>query len=164
MAEELRQEWGTPRAVFDALHREYGFTIDVCASSLNAKLPNFLTKADDALSCSWAGERVFCNPPFVLIDPWLEHALEAELAYFLLPARTFNDWWARWSGMAQKEWFIGRMKFEPPPGVKPSSVNFPVVGLLFGQPANCLDIFRDARTGKRILDEDVHGADEGGEG
>ena len=150
MAEDLRQEWGTPRAVFEELRREHAFTVDVCASPLNRKLDRYLTKADDALACSWAGERVFCNPPFVSIDPWLGHALEADLAYFLLPARTFNAWRARWAPQAaRREWYIGRMRFEPPPGVKPTSVPFPVVGLLFGGDRGP-DAYRDAISGKRL--------------
>lgn len=153
MADLLRQEWGTPRPVFDVLHREYGFTIDVCASALNRKLNRYLTKEDDALSCRWSGERPYSNPPFLGIDPWLEHALEGELTYFLLPARTFNLWWLKWASVAKrKEWFVGRMRFEPPPGVKPSSNNMPIVGLVFGDLPAGPDIFRDARTGERILD------------
>lgn len=150
MADETRQEWGTPRAVFEALHREYGFTVDVCASALNYKLPAHLTKEDNALSCLWTGERTYCNCPYISIDPWLAKWNEPELAYFLLPARTFNDWWLKYHPWAKRtEYFIGRMKFEPPPGVKVSSVDFPIVGLVFGDIVPGV-VYRDAKTGERI--------------
>lgn len=32
-------EWATPWAIFDPLHAEFHFTVDVCANEHNAKLP-----------------------------------------------------------------------------------------------------------------------------
>lgn len=39
---------GTPRDVFDVLHREHNFTIDAFASRANAMLPRFWTRTDNA--------------------------------------------------------------------------------------------------------------------
>lgn len=88
----------TPRSVFDPLRREFGFTLDVCATAESAKLPRFWTKADDALARSWAGERCWCNPPYSDITPWVNKALSEVsagclLVVQLLPAWTDREWW-----------------------------------------------------------------------
>lgn len=57
-------EWATPQSLFDELDREFGFTLDPCATPENAKCKKFFTKEDDGLSKSWDGENVFCNPPY----------------------------------------------------------------------------------------------------
>lgn len=82
---------------FLPLHQHFAFSIDVAASAENAKLPRFYTRADDGLAQSWAGERVWCNPPYSVIRPWVEKAWQevgAELVAMLLPAnRTEQTWW-----------------------------------------------------------------------
>lgn len=86
-----------PAAEFWVFNKRFGFTIDVAASPENAKLPRFITRGQDGLSVSWAGERVYCNPPYSEIRPWVEKAWkekEAELIVLLLPAnRTEQSWW-----------------------------------------------------------------------
>lgn len=94
--EEDTDERYTPRPLFLEFDREFHFTIDVCATKESAKLPRFWTKADNALSKSWAGERVFCNPPYSEIGAWVRHAWSqnrAELVVMLLPSWTDRDWW-----------------------------------------------------------------------
>lgn len=57
-------DWATPPALFEALHAEFGFTLDVCASPWNAKLPRYFTEKEDGLAQDWSGERCFMNPPY----------------------------------------------------------------------------------------------------
>jgi len=58
-------EWATPQDLFDVLHAEFGFTLDPCATAENAKCPKFYTwEGHNGLWQSWAGERVFLNPPY----------------------------------------------------------------------------------------------------
>lgn len=90
----------TPRSLFDPLHDCYRFTVDAAASPENALLPRFWTRADDAFTRSWKGERVWCNPPYSDIEPWLEKAWGymrwggCELVVMLLPAnRCEQGWW-----------------------------------------------------------------------
>lgn len=92
-------DWATPQALFDALHAEFDFTLDVCATPDNAQRPAFFTPAADGLAQPWSG-RCWVNPPYGPgIVRWLTKALfnlalgEAELAVFLLPARTDTRWW-----------------------------------------------------------------------
>ena len=60
-AGERRQDWTTPRSLFDPLQAEFEFTADGASDAATALLPRFYTAAD--VLVSWAGERVFCNPP-----------------------------------------------------------------------------------------------------
>ena len=59
---------------FAAWHSRFRFTIDPAASHENARLVRYWTAVDDALSQSWAGESVWCNPPYSDLRPWLEKA------------------------------------------------------------------------------------------
>ncbi len=90
----------TTPEVFDPLHERFRFTIDVAASRDNALLPRYFTAEDDGLAQSWFGERVWCNPPYSSIEPWVAKAwdeqCDAELVVMLLPAnRTEQGWWQR---------------------------------------------------------------------
>ena len=110
----------TAPEVFGPLHERFGFTIDVAALPHNAKLPRYFTPEDDGLAQSWAGERVWCNPPYSSIEPWVvkAHEAEADLVVMLLPAnRTEQGWWqrhvepARRDGSIEVEFLPGRMRF-----------------------------------------------------
>lgn len=73
------------------------FTIDVAAAVHNAKCERFYDVSVDGLAQPWAGERVWCNPPYSNIRPWVAKAHEeadAERIVMLLPAnRTEQAWW-----------------------------------------------------------------------
>ncbi len=115
----------TSPEVFAPLQERFGFTLDVAASSHNAKCARFLSIEDDGLSKPWTGERVWCNPPYSSIEPWLEKAwLEwahgAELIVMLLPAnRTEQGWWQehversrdRTGSPLRTEFIQGRLRF-----------------------------------------------------
>lgn len=102
------QEWRTPDDLYAALHAEFGFTLDPCQPY-----------RFDGLTCSWAGERVYCNPPYRRgqIDRWLARAREADLAVYLLPSRTGAAWWHEYvwrdnKPLAEEIRFVrGRLKF-----------------------------------------------------
>lgn len=109
---------------FDPLHERFGFTIDVAATAANAKLPRFYTAEDDGLAQDWGGERVWCNPPYSSIEPWIRKAhasVGADLIVLLLPAnRTEQGWWQRHiepfrrRGELAVEFLPGRLRFLSP--------------------------------------------------
>lgn len=108
---------------FAPLHERFGFSVDVAASAENAKLPRFYTVDDDGLAQDWSGERVFCNPPYSNIEPWVEkaHGGGAEIVVLLLPAnRTEQGWWQRQvepyrrKGTLEVEFLSGRLRFLKP--------------------------------------------------
>jgi phage N-6-adenine-methyltransferase len=125
----------TPVEFFAPLHERFGFTLDVAALPHNAKLPRYFTPEQDGLAQSWGGERVWCNPPYSDIEPWVRKAWDgrwlpgeahgAELVVMLLPAnRTEQGWWQRWvepwrdhgyeagqMGAMRVEFLPGRLRF-----------------------------------------------------
>jgi phage N-6-adenine-methyltransferase len=118
-------ERATSPEVFGPLHERFGFSIDVAALPRNAKCERYFTPDDDGLAQSWSSERVWCNPPYSSIEPWLEKAwaeweqsAPPELIVMLLPAnRTEQGWWQRHvepqrlSGYLDVEFMPGRLRF-----------------------------------------------------
>jgi len=109
------------------LNARFGFTVDAAASAANAKCPRFFTEADDGLAQSWAGERVWCNPPYShpnlwhwVTKAWLEAEAGAPLIVMLVAAnRTEQRWWQELieprrdcgKGSVRVEFLPGRMRF-----------------------------------------------------
>jgi phage N-6-adenine-methyltransferase len=126
-----REDWATPAEVFQALDAEFRFTLDPCPlmAPERAGLPLFNT---DGLYKSWVGQRVFCNPPYGRgIGNWLAKAAEAELAVFLLPARTDTRWWHTYALRADEIRFVrGRLRF----GGSRTGAPFPSVILVYRTP------------------------------
>ena len=95
------QNMRTPPALFRELERRFGrgkFTLDAAASATDALCDLYFTEEQDALKQTWSG-RVFCNPPYQDILPWVKHAHcavvedHAEVVVMLLPARTGTEWY-----------------------------------------------------------------------
>lgn len=104
-----KQDLTTPATLFDALHAEFDFTLDGAASPENALLPRYSTIEQPA---PWDGERVFCNPPWSNIRPFVELAVTARLAVLLVPARCNAKWFHRALELGAKvRCFLGKPKF-----------------------------------------------------
>lgn len=113
----------TNPALFAALHDEFNFTLDACATAQNAKLPRFVTPEQDGLKADWTLERVYCNPPFSNIRPWIEkaHRSNSPLIVLLLPNnRCEQPWWQELvephrdrSGWLSVRFLPGRTRFIP---------------------------------------------------
>lgn len=115
--------WATPPDVYAALDREFGFNFDPCP----------LDGDGDGLAqlfCEWRGKRVFCNPPYGPgIGEWLKRGHEANLAVFLIPARTDTRWFHELVlPFAREVRFIkGRLKF----GGAKNSAPFPSMVVIY---------------------------------
>ena len=116
MFSSVSNEWATPQDLFDSLNKEFNFTLDPCASEENHKCDLYFTMHDDGLKQSWAGHRVFCNPPYGReIAKWVKKASdesENALVVLLIPARTdtvyFHDYIYN---KAEVRFIRGRLKF-----------------------------------------------------
>lgn len=127
------------------------FDHDVAATKENTVAPRWWSKCDhdgdhdlcaDGLNGMWVG-RVWCNPPYSDIRPWVEKAWEEYRGgerdspiVMLLPAnRTEQAWWqdliepARRSGELEVYFLRGRRRFDRPGWVKPKKGDRPPFGL-----------------------------------
>ena len=144
-----RQDWRTPKALFDALNKEFLFTADLAASEDNHLLPTWLGPGhvvpgyQDALTCQWHlvtgyGGVGFCNPPYRLCADFLARAhVEMDCgvsSVFLIPARTDTRYWHDHVAYADEVRFLkGRLTFE---------------GAAQGAPfPSCVVVFRGKRAG-----------------
>jgi hypothetical protein len=109
---ERKQDRRTPVDFFSQLHSEYCFTMDGAATGENALLPRF---SSEEAKISWSMERVFCNPPWGNISPFIELASVAELAVLLVPARVNARWFHRALALsATPRFWCGRLCFDGP--------------------------------------------------
>ena len=73
----LTDNWATPQDLYDALHSEFGFTLDVCANSDNAKCEKYYDIDQDGLKQDWEGV-CWMNPPYGRkIGDWVKKAYTA---------------------------------------------------------------------------------------
>ena len=134
-------DWETPQWLFDELDKEFGFTLDVCATAENAKCETYINQKNDGLSTRWAGEVCWMNPPYGReIGKWVQKAMEESLkgttVVCLLPARTDTRWFHDYIWDAEKHQpqegvkvrlLKGRLKF----GGSKNSAPFPSMIVVF---------------------------------
>lgn len=125
--------WETPQDLFDELHREFRFQLDVCANSATAKCKRFFTKQHDGLAQEWTGV-CWMNPPYgSTIDKWVEKARTSAEAgavvVALVPARTDTEWWWNNCLHAEIRFLKGRLRF----GGSGWNAPFPTAIVIFGR-------------------------------
>jgi len=167
-------EHATPQALFDKLHEEFHFDLDVCATAPyevpnpdvpdspvepytllhpgNAKCPVYFTKDDDGLKQHWFG-RVWMNPPYThgQIAVWIQKLLKEliagriDLGVALTAARPDTAWFQVVASYAAEIRFLkGRLTFEGQPNAAP----FPSAILIFDPTRTAQSVrFWDWQTG-----------------
>ena len=107
--------WSTPQWLFDALDKEFGFTLDPCSDGTNAKCERFFSVHDSGLLKEWGAETVFMNPPYSQCKEWMrkayDSAQEGATVVCLVPARTDTEWWHRYAMKGEIRLLKGRLKF-----------------------------------------------------
>jgi len=121
LSTKSRQTWRTPERFYDYCAFRFGpFTLDAAADKHNTKCERFYGEADNGLEQSWAGHKVWCNPPYARgsADAWLAKALR-ELkengteSCVLLPANTSAKWFHEIAyGKASIYFVKGRLNFD----------------------------------------------------
>lgn len=111
-------EWATPVAFYEELNKEFNFTLDPCATDANHKCNKYFTKEIDGLAQSWAGEVVFCNPPYGKeLGKWVKKCYEEHIKHgitvvMLIPARTDTTYFHSYIyNYAEIRFIKGRLKF-----------------------------------------------------
>lgn len=114
-------DFWTPNQFFLGVNQRYGpFTLDVAASAMNAKCGNYFSKDDNGLIKDWYG-KVWCNPPYNNIGPWVSKAIR-EIKKFhvgqvcmLLPEGCSTKWFQLVYENADTIEFVhGRLNFGGP--------------------------------------------------
>ena len=108
--------WASPKEVFDALHAEFGFTLDAAADDSDHLCERYFTAKDDGLRQDWSMETVWCNPPYSEAAEWIrkghQESLNGAVVVMLLPVRTGNkSWHSHIHGIAEIRWVRGRLSF-----------------------------------------------------
>lgn len=141
------------------------FTLDVAAAAHNTKCERFFTRDDDGLAQDWAGERVWCNPPYSAIAAWVRKAWDCwsstrGIAMLLPASRTEQAWWHhlvepyrdRAASPLTTHFIEGRMRF-----LKPGQT---AVGANERPPFGCVllvwhvDVFRPDAVRGGLFDQD----------
>jgi phage N-6-adenine-methyltransferase len=116
----------TPPALFAQLNERFNFTLDAAAASHNAKCSRYFDRVIDGLTQPWAGETVWCNPPYSNVPLWVGKAWResgSATVVMLLPAnRTEQPWWQEMvepfrdqpGSPLRTEFIAGRLKFTKP--------------------------------------------------
>lgn len=123
--------WATPQKFFQDLDAEFHFTLDVCATTDNAKCPAYFTEEQDGLAQEWQGV-CWMNPPYGReIIHWMRKAYESSLTgatvVCLVPARTDTRWWHDYATKGEIRFIRGRLKF----GDSKNSAPFPSAVVVF---------------------------------
>jgi site-specific DNA-methyltransferase (adenine-specific) len=133
----LKTEWETPQWFFDQYNEKFGFTLDVCASPLNAKCDRYFTRDQDGLAQPWEGV-CWMNPPYgTVVMKWLAKAHASAQAgatvVCLVKAATDTEWWKTYYNLASDVIFVEkRLTF----GEAKNTAAFPSVVMIFRPPSD----------------------------
>lgn len=121
MVSSKSNEWATPKRLYKYLNEHFcNFTLDPCSTHENKKCEKHYTIEDDGLTKSWAGERVFVNPPYGgHTRKWIQKAIDetrkgkCDLVVMLIVSSTDRSYWHDLICKEANEiWFLrGRCKF-----------------------------------------------------
>jgi phage N-6-adenine-methyltransferase len=131
MFSSKKQDYGTPKQLFDELDKEFHFNLDVCANEINHKCDNYFTEEINGLKQEWNGT-CWMNPPYDSCYEWIEKAyiesLKGSTIVALIPARTDTKYYHKFIKNASEVRFLdGRVKFEGAEGTAP----FPSMVVVF---------------------------------
>ena len=116
-----KQNWETPKELFDKLNSEFNFELDAAASDENHKCENYFTEEQNALEQDWSKyNSIFINPPYdsKLQTDFLKKAYETNKKHgttivLLIPSRTDTARWHEYIfDKADVRFLRGRIKFE----------------------------------------------------
>jgi phage N-6-adenine-methyltransferase len=131
-------EWNTPDWLFQLLDSEFHFTLDAAALPLNTKCKKFFTPQDDGRKQSWAGEVVWCNPPFnrEVIGQWVQKGYEESqrgaVVVMVLPTPFKGyKWWGTYCTQGQVRFVHQFVTFTQSDGPRKARVDVTII--VFGQ-------------------------------
>ena len=108
LSDDMKNSWGTDPVIFNAMNKEFNFSLDAAASDKNFKVASYLTKDDDALNVDWLESinkfgytnsySVWINPPYGkgfikrFMDKCIEEKRKGVTSVLLVPATLDAQW------------------------------------------------------------------------
>lgn len=135
-----KQNWETPKNLFEQLNKEHKFDLDGMASDENKKCINYFTEEDDFLKQDLSNfKSIFVNPPYenklqtkVLKKCYEENKKNGTKIVLLIPARTDTKRWHDYIfGKAEVIFLKGRLKFESGGVPHKNSAPFPSALIIY---------------------------------
>lgn len=111
-----KDDWRTPKDLFDSLNNEFNFTVDLCASDENALCDNYFTKDRSCFDANLKGQTIFCNPPYGRgMIKFIRKCYELShdnIVVILVPSRTDTGWFHDYIlPHAEIRFIKGRLRF-----------------------------------------------------
>lgn len=117
---KTRDNWRTPKRIFDYWHSRFNFDLDAAADVNNALCQNFFTEQNSALKADWPHDStVWCNPPYSISWAFalaaLRHRFTCKNIVLLVPSATDTMYWRSVAREADEIWIsAGRIGFVDP--------------------------------------------------
>ncbi len=116
-ARNKTDDWMTPPELVQSLGR---FDLDPCACRFQSRPladQQYLLPEQNGLLLPWVG-RVWCNPPFSELNPWIRRFLAHGNGILICPARTETLWfWEAWKHADGILFMKGRTRWIPADGL-----------------------------------------------
>ena len=104
--DDIKNSWGTDPVIFNAMNKEFNFSLDAAANDDNHKCDWYLTKEDDSLSVDWSYHlddysmrpSVWINPPYgkgfikKFMQKCIEQKAKGVTSVLLVPATLDAQW------------------------------------------------------------------------
>jgi len=147
-----KDEWGTPKALFNEYDKEFNFTLDPCGHPDRLLREDLLTLGlynnkkehpfyfiQDGLEYSWKDESIFCNPPYMgrgTIAKWIKKAFEnrfdADCIVFLIPTYTDRNFFHDYvKNYAEVRFIKNRITFVPLHPTRSTHATFPSMFIIY---------------------------------
>ena len=111
-----RDNWETPKTLFDNLNNVYHFNVDLCADDNNHLCDEYYTEKNSCLDKDIRGKVIYCNPPYSReMYKFIEKCYKLSFyntVVMLLPARTDTKWFHDFIyNKAEIRFIKGRLRF-----------------------------------------------------
>jgi len=111
-----KREWGTPQSLYYELYLEFKFTVDVCASSVNAKCVRYWDEETDGLVQDWSKDVCWMNPPYGReLGQWMYKAYtesqRGATVVCLVPVCSDLGWWHDYAMKGEIRFLRGRVSY-----------------------------------------------------
>tara|TARA_R110002012_G_scaffold260756_1_gene442489 strand:- start:2497 stop:3063 length:567 start_codon:yes stop_codon:yes gene_type:complete len=102
---DMKNSWGTDPVIFNAMNKEFNFSLDAAANDQNHKCNMYFTKENNALEMNWGwylkntdNKNVWINPPYgkgfikSFMQKCIEEKAKGVTSVLLVPATLDAQW------------------------------------------------------------------------